>query len=214
MKFLSEIFGFESSSNRDTEKDDENPAEEMFAMFDDITKIIRRKLSWCRFQARQIQRRRSQSHLYDRRQMYDSASRGRNTIDSVRNILSTDNGIPKRCSDGAILENITNLMARRTRTDQSDRVATKLAALRWQNTVDNNIGKTATDDLLNNGIPKSRSDSAISENHKTNHNPRARRTDVSDRVTTKLAARRKELGAMTSSQRVAYFRQKYNLKAY
>ena len=63
----------------------------------------------------------------------------------------------------------------------------------------NCIGKIANNDLPSQSYVK------------THLNPRTTRNDVTDRVATKLAARRKEIAGMTSSQRIVHFRNKYSI---
>ena len=203
MKFLSEIFGFESDSKKVAEEDVDDSAEYLFSdIVDDISKTFRRKLSWCKFKAGQFQRHaQSQSRVNERRKMYER----RHTISGNENIITS---IPKSLSGNVILEDKADHTSRlyETRTSISDRVDTRSQSFSRQISADS-IRKIASNDLPKSGIPKSRSDSAIW----THLIPRVTKNEVEDRVATKLAARRKEVCGMTSSQRVAFFRNKYGL---
>ena len=206
MKFLSEVFGFESDTKKVAEEDVDDSAEYLFSdIVDDISKTFRRKLSWCKFKAGQFQRHaQSQSRVYERRKMYER----RHTIAGNENII-TSNDIPKSLSGNAILEDKADHTSRlcEARTSiSSDRVDTSSNSFSRQISADS-IRKIASNDLPKSGIPKSRSDSAIW----THLIPRVTKNEVEDRVATKLAARRNEFCGMTSSQRVAFFRNKYGL---
>ena len=205
MKFLSEIFGFESDTKKVAEEDVDDSAEYLFSdIVDDISKTFRRKLSWCKFKAGQFQRHaQSQSRVYERRKMYER----RHTIVGNENII-TSNDIPKSLSGNVILEDKADHTSRlyETRHSISDSMDTKSKSFSRKISADS-IRKIATNDLPKSGIPKSRSDSAIW----THLIPRVTKNEVEDRVATKLAARRKELCGMTSSQRVSFFRNKYGL---
>ena len=205
MNFLSEIFGFDSDSNKVAEEDVDDSVEYLFSdMVDDITKTFRRKLSWCKFKGRQFQRHaQSQTCQNERRKMYER----RHTIAGNENII-TSNDIPKSLSGNVILEDKADHTSRlyEARTSISDRVDTSSNSFSRQISADS-IRKIASNDLPKSGIPKSRSDSAIW----THLVPRVTKNEVEDRVATKLSARRKEFCGMTSSHRVAFFRNKYGL---
>ena len=186
MGIFSDIFGFESSSNRGTgDEESEDASSDIFA---DIANSVQRKLSWCMFKAREFQRRaQTQPQVHERRKMH---------------------GRQNYFSDNTILENETNLTSKQhdTRVSKLDRMETKSNAF-WSQTSADSIGKTK-DLSTRRGIPKYQTDSAIS----TTLVQREMRIDLENTMTTKLAARRRELRGMTSSQRVAHFRQKYGLK--
>ena len=209
MNFIAEIFSLGSSSNKGTGEDIDNPDDDFFFdIFDDITKTARTKLSWCMFKVRQYQRRRySQPHLNERRKMYDPAFS--NTCSYTCTIASNgnntrSNGIPKSLSDNVILENKATFASRLygTNDDLSDDVVTKSSV---------NLRGSSADYIWKNAI----NDMPRSVSHKspikTHPNLQVPRNDVTDRVATKLAARRKDIAGMTSSQRVAYFRNKYSI---
>ena len=113
MNFIAEIFSLGSSSNKGTGEDIDNPDDDFFFdTFDDITKTARTKLSWCMFKTRQYQRRRhSQSHLHERRMMYDPASLISHTLANNGN-NSRSNEIPKSRSDNVISGNKATLASR------------------------------------------------------------------------------------------------------
>ena len=70
------------------------------------------------------------------------------------------------------------------------------------------VRRIATKDLPNSGASKTRYDGAVWSNVCI---PRLTKNEVQDRVAIKLADRRKTVCGMTSSQRIAYFRNKYDL---
>ena len=113
MKFLSEIFGFESESCKATVDEDDAQPDDTFAdVVHDISKTVRRKLSWCMFQAKKYRRRSgSQSRIDERRRMYER----RHTI--IGNELETTNNVvPKSHSENAISDCDANYASGQRRT--------------------------------------------------------------------------------------------------
>ena len=105
MNFLSGIFGFKSDSDKTSEKDEINHTENVFSdIIDDMTRKVRRKVSWCIFKARQFQRRRQTgARLSERREMYThrhATSGSRNA--EVRHVVLARPIVPENPFENAI----------------------------------------------------------------------------------------------------------------
>ena len=240
MNFLSGIFGFKSDSDKAAEKDEISHTEYVFSdIIDDITRTVRRKVSWCMFRARQFQRRRQTgARLAERREMYSHrhATFGNRNAE-VRHVVPAKHIVPENPFDNAISGYRTTQVSGQYTTGASvpnrvymfqsktvsrqvttDNVKTTGIAKRVDNRPNSktfsrkisapNVRKITTKGLPNSGTSKTRSDGAVRANV---YIPRLTKNEVQDRVAIKLADRRKTVCGMTSSQRIAYFRNKYDL---
>ena len=205
MKFISEISEiFDVRSNSpDVTKEESDDADNdfFFDIFDDITKKARLKLAWWTFKARQYQRRRQmETNLHERRKMYEIAS-----------------------SNSCSYANKNYMPNTATRNEDAKRVpasVTQASKLYGKNfgkldivvtlSSDNSLGSAVSDNgnIGANDLPR-----RCQRQGANTILPRQRvsTNDVKERVAVQLAARRKEIAGMTSSQRTAHFRKKYCL---
>ena len=152
----------------------------------------------------QYQRRRqSETYLHERRRnMYDSASYNTYRYANGNNI--TNNRDEKSASGITNLRTKLNLESGqhgRSAGISGSYVTTTSANFRGSCRLRDNRKYVAND------LPKGCSRGSDNMTHLE----RVTKNDVEEMVATKLAARRKEIAGMTSSQRIAHFRKKYGL---
>ena len=208
MKFISEIseiFDVRSNSTKVTKKESDDADNDFFFdIFDDITKRARLKLAWWMFKARQYQRRRQMdSNIHERRKLYEHASSHscKNANKDFMFNNATRNGVTKRVSDNSNQQNNSHIASRHRRNVLDNVVTTSN---------DNSLGASVFD---NGNIGANNLPIRCQRQGANTILPRQRVStkDVKERVAVQLAARRKEIAGMTSSQRTAYFRKKYGL---
>ena len=216
MQFISDVFGIScnfgknlSHSNEDSRRDTNNDDADddyFFDIFDTITKTVRTKLSWWMFKVTQYQRRRqSETYLHERRRnMYDCASYNTYIYANAYGNNITNNRDEKSASG------ITNLRNKLNPESGQHGRSTGFSGSYVTITSANFRGSCGLRDnrkYVANDLPKGCSRGSDNMTHLE----RVTKNDVEEMVATKLAARRKEIAGMTSSQRIAHFRKKYGL---